>query len=244
MKPIALVSLFSTFIFSASVFAEANPALEQATQAIQTQLKIHLPNAPQASVSASDIAGLYQVTIGSRIVYMSADGRYVVNGSIIDLATRENKTEMAEAGVRKAALAALDENSMIRFPAKGKTKGVVNVFTDIDCGYCQKLHREVPKMNEAGIEVRYLSYPRSGVDTPSYDKAVSVWCAKDPQKAMNAAMLGQAVPEAKCQNPVRQHMALVHDFGVNGTPNLVLDSGDMIPGYITADKLVEVLGIE
>ena len=96
-------------------------------------------------------------------------------------------------------------------------------------------------MNDAGITVRYMAYPRSGVNTPSYFKAVSAWCADDPAKAMDDAMAGKALPKKDCKNPVSMHMQQAQFFGVNGTPNLILDNGDMIPGYVPAKELIQLL---
>ena len=114
---------------------------------------------------------------------------------------------------------------MVIFPAVGETKGVVSVFTDVDCGYCRKLHQEVPKLNQMGIEVRYLAYPRAGVGSRSYQKIVSAWCAADPNKAMTQLKSGMEIPDVSCENPVAAQFDLGQQVGVTGTPAIVLEDG-------------------
>jgi thiol:disulfide interchange protein DsbC len=115
------------------------------------------------------------------------------------------------------------------------------VFTDIDCGYCRKLHNEMAKYNAEGITVRYMPYPRSGLNTPSYYKAVSVWCSDDRRDALTRAKAGKDVPRATCDNPVQASLELGHQLGVTGTPALVLEDGQLLPGYVPAKKLSQVL---
>ena len=170
---VALTGLCSGMAFAANE-AEISPDVKNV---IQQQLQKIIPNAPQANIEASVVPGLYEVAVGPLVIYMSEDGKYAFNGSLINLDTRENLTDMAKAKARNNAMAKVPESSMILYPAKGEQKHVVTVFSDIDCPYCHKLHKEIPAMNEAGITVRYMAYPRSGVDTPSYFKAVSAWCA-------------------------------------------------------------------
>jgi len=134
----------------------------------------------------------------------------------------------------------LGEENMIIFPAKN-SKHTISVFTDIDCGYCRKLHNEIDQYNAKGITVRYLAFPRAGIGSPSYDKAVSVWCEKDRQAAMTRSKSGETLPKASCKNPVAEEYELGQLLGVNGTPALVLDNGSLLPGYVPANRLVRVL---
>jgi thiol:disulfide interchange protein DsbC len=231
-----LAAIGLTFI---SGVALAGPAEDK--QVIQAQLKQIIPDAPPAQIEPSVIQGLYEVSVGPMVLYMTADGKYAFNGSLIDLETRENLTEAAKAEARKAQMAKVPQESMIVYPAKGDVKHTITVFSDIDCPYCHKLHKEIPALNEAGVTVRYLAYPRSGINTPSYHKAVSVWCSEDPAKRMDDAMIGKAVPPKRCDNPVADHMRLAREFGVNGTPNIILERGDLLPGYVPAQELIQLL---
>ncbi len=211
------------------------------TTAIEAQLKTLLPNAPEAVITATPIEGFYQIQVGMTVVYMSRDGKYLLNGNLIELETRENLTDLAKSVARQSAMQKISESSMIVYPANGKQTHFITVFSDIDCPYCAKLHKEIPALNEAGITVRYLGYPRSGMGSPSYHKAVSVWCAKDSLKAMDSAMLGKPVENKVCVNPVRDHMMQAKYFEVNGTPNIILDNGDLLPGYVPAKELIKII---
>src|SRR5690606_13363610 len=131
------------------------------------------------------------------------------------------------------------------FKPKGKPKAVVSVFTDVDCGYCRKLHKEVPQLNAMGIEVRYLAYPRAGIGSESYQKLVTIWCAKDRQTAMTRFKNGEHVATSTCKdNPISDQYTLGDKMGVNGTPALVKVDGELIPGYMPADDLAKTLGVK
>ena len=193
-----------------------------------------------SSIEATPVPGLYEVVVGSQIVYISGDGRYLLQGELIDFGVKENLTEARRAGIRRDVISALDESKMIIFKP-GKVKHVVTVFTDIDCGYCRKLHRQMDQYLEKGIEIRYLFFPRSGVNTPSYRKAVSVWCADDRQQAMTNAKHERAVPNKTCENPVDEHMQLARQLGLRGTPYILFENGQSPPGYIAPDELARML---
>jgi len=197
-------------------------------------------DASQAKVTKTDIQGLYQIQLGLTVVYMSADGKYMMNGNMIDLDSDKNLTRSVQAETRKQMLSGIKESSMIVYPAKDQ-KHTITVFTDIDCPYCKKLHKEIPALNKAGVTVRYLAYPRAGFNSPAYNDAVSVWCAEDKAKTMDDAMAGLAPEAAKCENPVREHMVRAQMFEVNGTPNMILDNGNMIPGYAPAREIIKML---
>ncbi|PCI22979.1 MAG: disulfide bond formation protein DsbC [Piscirickettsiaceae bacterium] len=199
-----------------------------------------IPGVVEENISATPVAGLYQVIVGARIIYVSKEGRYIIQGEMVDLSTRENLTEVSLKNVRKVELAKLDESEMIVFPAKTE-KHVITVFSDIDCGYCRKLHSQLSSYTDAGITVRYLFFPRSGVNTESYYKAVSVWCAKDRNQALTDAKLNNKVVKKSCDNPVKRHMDIGKSFGVTGTPSIIAGDGTMIPGYVPAQELIKHL---
>jgi thiol:disulfide interchange protein DsbC len=176
---------------------------------------------------------------GTEVVYVSADGKYFIAGDMINMDTRENVTNLAKSGIRKTLLDKQD-NKPIVFKAKDE-KHVLTVFTDIDCPYCAKLHREVPQLNEKGITVKYLMFPRAGIGSSSYKKAVNVWCNDDQQQAMTDAKARKTVEEKNCDNPIQAQYNLGQEIGVTGTPALVTSSGRLIPGYMPADRLAAML---
>lgn len=199
-----------------------------------------VPNAVPDAIVPAPMPGFYEVLMGAQVLYVSNDGKFMIEGDVFDLATRQNLTDTRRAVGRLKAVNAIDEASMIVFTPK-TVKHTITVFTDIDCGYCRKLHREMNDYLERGIRVRYLAYPRSGVNTPSYFKAVGVWCADDRKAALTAAKAGGKVEEKKCKNPVDQHLAAGEVVGVNGTPTLVLENGMVVPGYVNAPQLVQMI---
>jgi thiol:disulfide interchange protein DsbC len=214
---------------------------EESVEAVVKQsLSRAIPAAAIDHVVPSPLAGISEVLVGMNVFYVSNDGKYVFEGKLIDMSTRTNLTEAILGKARKKALGAIDEKSMIVFPAK-EERHTITVFTDIDCGYCRKLHNEIGAYNAKGITVRYLSFPRSGPNTPSYDKAVSVWCADDRNKAMTDAKSGVKLPAKKCQNPVTDHFNVGVQMGVAGTPAIVMENGVLLPGYLPAKKLADEL---
>ena len=216
--------------------AAADP---EATSKKLSEVLLKTFKASPDTVAESQISGLYQVMYGTEIVYVSADAQYFISGDMLNLETRENLSEVAQRGVRKNMVDTL-KTAPVVFKAKNE-KHVLRVFTDIDCGYCAKLHREIDQINAQGITVEYLGFPRAGIGSPSYDKMVSVWCADDQQEAMTMSKARQPVPSKTCKNPIQEQYELGQGLGVNGTPALLTESGQLIPGYVPADRLLAML---
>jgi len=191
-------------------------------------------------IKPSPLPGLYQVTAPPMVFYMSKDARYVINGDIVDLKDKVNLSTNARTAAKKAALDQISEKDMIIYKPK-KVKHVVTVFTDIDCGYCRKLHSQIAEYNKLGIEIRYLAFPRAGIGSESYKKAVAVWCAKDRKKALTEAKRGIQVASANCDSPVAKEYELGQELGVNGTPAMILDDGEVFPGYAPPERLSAIL---
>jgi thiol:disulfide interchange protein DsbC len=220
------------------------PALASAEEAVPTPVKELLarlvPDRQPTSVRPAPAPGLYEVAYGTEVVYVSTDGRYLMKGDLLDMKDQRNLTEQVRSSARLAALEEVGEQSMVVF-APGQTRHTVTVFTDIDCPYCVKFHQEVPELNRQGVKVRYMAFPRAGVGSPGFRKAVSVWCAEDRQQAMSDAKAGKSVAQKQCDNPVEEHYELGQAIGVTGTPSLVLEDGRVIPGYVPAARLAQVL---
>ena len=209
---------------------------------IKKVLSTLMPQATPDSVKPAAFPGMYEAIYGPQVIYVSSDGRYMLEGDLYDLKNRTNLTETKRRAGRAKVINAIDEKSMIVFaPEKDKVKYIITAFTDVDCGYCRKLHKQIKEYNDLGIEMRYLAYPRSGVNTPSYFKAVSVWCSADRNKAMTEAKSGAKMDKKECDNPVKEHMAAAKEVGVSGTPTLVLESGQVIPGYVEPKRLLQIL---
>jgi thiol:disulfide interchange protein DsbC len=207
-----------------------------------SKLQAALGGVEPDSVEPSALPGLYEVTIGAQIIYISEDGRFVIQGDMVDLVSSDNLTEKRRNSLRAQSIAAVGENNMIIFaPEQKEAAHTITVFTDIDCGYCRKLHKEISSYNDLGIRVRYLMFPRSGLNTESYDKAVSAWCADDRNNAITRAKLGETIESRTCENPVSDHYSLGQQLGVRGTPSIILADGEMVPGYVPADRLLQMI---
>jgi thiol:disulfide interchange protein DsbC len=228
----AAVGLLVGMVPASGMAADA-PELDTLKEALGGQEPDTVRDAP--------VKGLYEVVIGPQLYYLSEDGRYVVNGSVIDLEQGTDVTEPRRAEIRSDVVDNVGEQNMVIFAPDSEAKHTVTVFTDIDCGYCRKLHNEIHQYNEAGIRVRYLFFPRSGPQTESYFKAVSVWCADDRLNAMTRSKLGETIETRSCENPVDEHYELGKRIGVTGTPAILTESGQLIPGYIPAAKLSQAL---
>ena len=185
----------------------------------------------------SPVPGYYQALVGSQLLYVSEDGRYVLQGTLYDAAAKLDLTAQRLAKVNIAKLDAYPESKRISFAPKSKPKYKVTVFTDIDCGYCRKMHSHIDEYNARGIQVDYLFFPRSGPGTPSFTKAESVWCAKDRKQAFTAAKAGANPEPVKCDNPVTEEFELGVSVGVDGTPAVFAADGSKIGGYLTPDQL-------
>jgi thiol:disulfide interchange protein DsbC len=179
--------------------------------------------------------------LGGQVIYLSEDGQFAVQGEIVNLTSLDNLTENRRGQLRGKAIDALGEQNMVIFGPEGPVKHTVTVFTDIDCGYCRKLHTQIEAYNKEGIKVRYLWFPREGIDSESYKKAVAVWCADDRRAAMTKAKRGENIELKNCDNPVKREYELGQKLGVRGTPSIILESGDMIPGYVSPTQLAEML---
>lgn len=199
------------------------------------------PNLNVQDVGRTPIKGVREVVVNGQVVYVTEDGRYMLQGDIVDLQARQSLTERRRDGLRVDVLAKVDKKDMLIYPAKGETKHVLTVVTDIDCPYCRRFHQHMDEINALGIEVRYLLMPRAGVGSPSYVKAINVWCADDPHAAMTAAKQGKPVEDRKCDHPVDRHMQLAEQMGINATPTSVTKKGSIIAGYVPPKELLQRL---
>lgn len=232
-------SLFalSLLLLTVAAHASVDPAVEQR---LRSSLAVLLPGLVPDEVRSTPVDNLYEITFGTRLVYLTGDGRYLLQGKMIDLETRNEITEARLSELKRAALAQVGEDQMLVY-GPADAKHTITVFTDIDCGFCRKLHAERDLYNAKGIRIRYLFYPRAGIGSDSYAKAVSVWCSDDRKAAMDAAKAGNDVPARTCDNPVAAHYELGQAMRIQGTPALILEDGEILPGYVPADKLAKAL---
>lgn len=193
-------------------------------------------------VSPSGVKGINELYIeGVNLpLYLSDDGRYLFEGQITDLVERVNLTEKRQNKIRTMALSKIDPKNMIIYSPEGAKKHTITVFTDVNCPYCKKLHDDIPKYLAEGIEVRYLAFPA----VATKERMESVWCAADPKAAIDLAKSKRQVDTSvKCKdtNIVEEQYQLGISFGITGTPNIILENGQMIGGYVPAAELIKLI---
>ena len=215
--------------------ADPDQAIRQALQKIQ-------PDMPIEAVAESPMPGVYQVQLeGGRQLYASPDGQFVIQGYLYQFQNGQavNLTELAQSKSVAKQINSIPQSEMVVFSPK-EPKTHITVFTDTDCGYCQKLHSEVPQLNRLGVEVRYVAFPRQGMGSHGANTLTSVWCAKDRQDAMNKAKAREELPAASCETPIAKQYQLGQMIGVQDTPAIILANGQMIPGYQPAAQLADL----
>jgi thiol:disulfide interchange protein DsbC len=208
--------------------------------AVEDRIQAIAPDAKSIAISETPIEGILMVQVGGDIVYMTADGDYMIQGRVVNMDTREDLTESAKSEVRRELLAGVDTTKQITFSPEDPDYDLM-VFTDIDCGYCRKLHAQVEQYNENGIAIHYMAFPRAGIGSRSYEKFVAVWCADDQLEAMTKAKLGGEPDLDQCDNPIAEQYQLGMALGVTGTPALMTADGTLIPGYVPPEQLRERL---
>lgn len=224
---IIAVGLYSGLLFAADDIAELQKAIAK-----------RLPHVEVTRIDTTPVSGIYQVIVGPQVVYMTKDAKYMIDGDLVDLSTRQNFTEDAKAAIRMSEIDAFGESNMVVYTPK-TVKHTITVVTDINCPYCRRLHKEMPQYLENGVKVRYIFMPLKGND--DINKTISVWCSDDRNAALDIAKAGGEIEAKKCDNPILKHMELARKLGVRGTPAIILENGEMLPGYVPVDKLVAQL---
>ena len=226
------VSLIGIFAAAPSIADDAE--LESVRDAITGRFE----SIDRDSVKPGPVDGWYMIQQGAIIAYVSSDARYLLQGDIIDLESRANLTEVARNDNRRELMAALDDSDVIAFSPE-EVKHTVTVFTDIDCTFCRRLHAQIDEYMEAGIEVRYLLYPRNGPASSSWSTSEDVWCSTDRNGALTAAKSDQDFETQACDStPVQNHYVLGKEVGLSGTPAIVLEDGTLIGGYLPPAQLL------
>lgn len=226
------------------------------------------------SLAEFGLPDLYEVKIGGRDYgIMPSSGTHFITGEVVHFVkdqqpkniTAEYKSQLL-ALTAKEEVAKLKEADFISYAPKVEKLGTLYVFTDTTCGYCVKLHTEVEKYQAAGIEVKYIPYPRSGVEekvpvaqnpdgslqygnNEALEHLAQTMCAKDKGLALTefkrqVAGLKYDTPEyqqkkAECISYVKEGYAAGQKIGFSGTPFLYLSTGEVIPGYNPAEQVVE-----
>lgn len=192
-------------------------------------------------VGPAPIPGWRELVVNGSTLYVSEDGRYLVQGSIFDMSTRKDLSQGGISEFRRAELSKVQQQDKIVFAPAGKPKHTVMVFTDIECGFCRKLHDDIAEYNRLGIAIEYLAFPRAGTASPDFKHMESVWCSADRNKALTDAKAGRPVAPKTCTNPVMMQYTLGQKVGLQGTPMIVAASGVALPGYMPPKDLLAAL---
>ena len=229
-----ITALIATIVLPISAIA-AEPEAE--LEAVRAKVSEMFDMIDPGDIVASPIDGWYTVQKGSIVAYVSGDGRYLLQGDLIDLDRGVNLTELSRNDARRTLVASLkDEESILFSPAE--VKHSVTVFTDIDCTYCRKLHSEIDQYMDQGIAVRYVLYPRNGRRSHAWTTSENVWCSKDRNNALTAAKLDREFETSSCDaSMIERHYQLGQDIGLTGTPAIVTEDGTLIGGYVPPSAL-------
>ncbi len=241
----ALTHSFPLRVAALAVLLTALPLLLGASdaelQAVRERVAKEFDIVGPEHVKPSPVDGWYTIQKGTIVAYVSGDGRYLLQGDLIDLEAQVNLTEVARDDARRALLAGLGDDRVISF-APEKVRHSITVFTDVGCTYCRRMHSEIDQYLAAGIEVRYVLYPRNGPESADWQESEKVWCAPDRNSALTAAKRDQPFQTASCDASIIQaNYQLGHEIGLSGTPAIVLENGTMIGGYVPADMLATQL---
>ena len=240
LSPVAVLLAMGILITASASYAEDTSEIK----AVRAELSKFVDEAKTAEIIKAPVDGVYRIEVSGSYAYAYVDGDFVLFGDLYNTKDKVSLGEDAKNQRMAKLISEVPESKMIVFGPKNP-KRYITVFTDIDCGYCRKLHNEVAELNDAGIQVRYLAFPRSGIGQASYNKYVSVWCSEDQQSALTAAKAGESTSGGtKCDNPIAETYKLGQEVGVRGTPTIIFDDGKVTPGYLPAVALISQLGLD
>ena len=208
---------------------------------VRSSIAERFPGTDVDDVVPTPIDGLFEVTVGPVVLYVSEDARYLLRGNLFDMKTDRNLTEARESRARSQVLAELTDDKLITY-APEDPRYTVTVFTDTSCGYCREFHRQIADYNDLGIKVRYAFYPRNGMAAESWKVMERVACSDDRKAALTAAKQDKPVNAKICaDNPVMEQWQLGRMLGIRGTPAILTEDGQMIPGYLPPQRLLQAL---
>jgi len=211
------------------------------SELVMDRLSERLPGIPFSNITQSAVPGLFEVIADGQIYYVSESAEYLIDGSLIRLEDRANLTDARLGAIHMDLIDEIDESEMLIYEPETPSERSITVFTDISCGYCRRLHAELDQLLEEGVRVRYLMFPRAGLDSQGHKDLESVWCADNPQEAMDIAKAGGEIVPKTCDTPIEKHVELAQRIGLRGTPLIYIDSGEKIPGYREAATLATMV---
>ena len=208
---------------------------------VVNKLKPFFPEIKAENISPSQLDGYYEVILTDPfidVMYISTDGKYVIQGAVTDLELMTNISTNRINSIKLNILESISDSDKIVFKAK-EEKYVINVFTDVDCPYCAKLHANMRQMNDLGITVKYLASPLEQLHPNAQSAMEKIWCAEDRELAMHNYKSKRYLPDSPdCINPVSEQLAISKQLGVNGTPSIFFENGTNLPGYLPPNDIL------
>lgn len=246
---LSLRSLLTATLLAGATIAPVVQADDSDTPTdLASRLVVNGQSMPVSSVGNTPMPGIFEVQLeNGQTFYSDRHGEYLLVGDLYhnDKGQMINLTEQQQQQKRAERVAQIPDDQTVVFRPAGDVKAVINVFTDTTCPYCRKFHEEVPELNKRGVEVRYLAFPRAGLQGEGARELARVWCSNNRSEAMNAAIQGEKMDNrGRCDTPIAQQFELGKQLAIQGTPALILPNGRMIPGYVPVDRLISLLGIE
>ena len=229
-------------LFWGTLLLAASAVAEFGEDQVNERMRQLFPERVPDQIHRSPVPGLYEVFYGTDIFYVTDDGRHILDGDIYDADQKINLTETSRAKLRASFLNSYSTDKMVVFPASASHQHTLVVVTDIDCPYCRKFHEHIEEFNAAGVEIRYLLYPRAGEGSDSYHTSVDVWCSEDRQDALTRAKRLETIPSKTCANPITEHIDLVNHIGIRSTPSIFLSDGTLVRGYRPPSEILGLLG--
>ncbi len=237
-----LTALPLAFVLSFSVTPALADDFADKKEAITASIQQHMPGVPVDSIKKTPAEGIYELTSNGQIAYVTADGKYLIAGDLIDVENRQNLTQAQQDAQRLTSLEGIPAERKLVYPADGDTKHAITILTDPTCPFCDKLHKELPKLREAGVEVTYILTPRQGPGSKGFELSSKVACADDPKEALERAMNGDSVDAEACHDDmIKENMALSSRLGMSGTPYTILPNGAAMPGYRPANVMLQAI---
>ncbi|MEC7886206.1 MAG: DsbC family protein [Pseudomonadota bacterium] len=212
---------------------------------IEEKLKEQLPEYSIDSIRETPIPGIYEVVTGASIFYVSSDGKYIIDGNLLepykDKETNKvfykNLTDLSAMSARVKLIDSVPKDKFFLFNSKDQTD-YVTIVTDIDCPWCVKLHREINSLLEQGISVQYLVFTR---DDDAKMQVISAWCSKNNTKSLTSIMNKKPINSKKCDNPIDEHQEIISSIGVGPTPAIFLSDGSLVSGYKPSNEIIEII---
>ena len=229
---------------------------------IKNQISLILPEGSSiVSIEKSEFPGIYKLFYGDiQPIYVSEEGTYFIYGDMFKIKSKnimtggneagatytyypvlENITDLDVAKRRLSLMKDIKKDSLISFESQDQVFDIT-IFTDVDCGYCRKLHKQIKEYNDLGISVRYAAFPRSGLGTDTFTKMVGAWCSEDTKTVLTSLKDGKEPRLEFCESqPVAKHYSIGKKLGITGTPAIITSKGELLPGYYSPEDLLNKL---